>query len=89
MGEVVQLTVWSSTLSLGLDGACTVEWDAFVGKLKEANILLYDEPDILFWSGGKHAGNFKACLVYESLLAHQYLYQPEWWYYVIWKVKIP
>ena len=76
-------------ISLGLEGACVVQWEDYVDSLREAGITFSKDPVYLEWIGNKQSGSVTTSLAYLTLLSQHQVYRSKWWHIVIWKVKVP
>ena len=75
-------------LFIGLTGALALEWEHFISLFRAAGILLSSSPDYLLWSRDSASVTVVARLAYSSLIRSQVIYQPVWWFDMLWKVRV-
>ena len=59
---------WVDSSNLGLAGHFVEEWDFFISKLYQWNIMLNDKPDKLVWSVNSREALVTASLDYHSIV---------------------
>jgi hypothetical protein len=84
------VTVWRSSVDLGLTGNLTDEWNNYTIELNGARVTLHlDEEDSLLWTRGDKKGDLTAKNCYEAMLSLQELPVRRGWQQQFWKWHFP